>query len=265
MRDEAVSHMRCWVGLAQHALSAEFPSFDLAQAMSAFDLRTRGGGAPRGRQLVLTPLFELGNRVQDAFLAACICGSLVHCCQSLGRSQWPIFVVGCVGRRHRQHAAHAGRLPPNAQILYFMQRRMCFLPATYGIEQSFSRIAGVLGDKRLNVSMESEQRSARLLVSSLTPLEVARLGAEASKVRSYLFPEQRARTHKRKRIDEGMRRRKRAPPQQTPRQQPTEKHFLERLRAKVGSRVASSSTACPSSLAPLGDVCGGGDGGGGRA
>ena len=106
--------------------------------------------------------------------------------------------------------------------------------------------------------MESEQRSVRLLVSNLTPLEVARLGAEASKVWSSLFPEQHARTHKRKRIDEGMRRRQRAPPQQTPRQQPTEKQFLERLRAQVGSRAASSSTACPSSLAPLGDVWGAG-------
>ena len=35
-----------------------------------------------------------------------------------------------------------------------------------------------------------------------------------------LFPEQHARTRKRKRIDEGMRRRQRAPPQQTPRQLP---------------------------------------------
>ena len=59
--------------------------------------------------------------------------------------------------------------------------------------------------------MESEQRSVRFLVSSLTPLEGARLGAEASKVWSSLFPEQRARTHKRKRIDEGVRRRQHAP------------------------------------------------------
>jgi len=57
-----MSHMRCWVGLAQHTLNAEFPSFDLAQAMSAFDLRTRGGGVPRRRQLVLTPSLELKLR-----------------------------------------------------------------------------------------------------------------------------------------------------------------------------------------------------------
>ena len=67
-RDEAMSHMRCWVGLAQHTLNAEFPSFDLVQAMSAFDLRTRGGGAPRRRLLVIAPSLELKlRRLASAF------------------------------------------------------------------------------------------------------------------------------------------------------------------------------------------------------
>ena len=59
MRNQTMSHMRCWAELAQHTLNAEFPSFDLVQAMSAFDMRV----APRRRQLVLTTSLKLKLRL----------------------------------------------------------------------------------------------------------------------------------------------------------------------------------------------------------
>ena len=149
-------------------------------------------------------------------------------------SSWDAWASAIIKMQHTRGGCHS-----NAQIRYVAQRGMCLRLVTYGIEQSFSRIAGVLGIRRPHASVESEQRSVRLLVSNLTPLEVARLGAEASKVWSSVFPERHALTHKRKRIDKGMHRRQPAPPQQAPRQQPTDKPFLKRLRAQVRSRVAS--------------------------
>jgi hypothetical protein len=73
MRDQAMSHLMCWLGLAQHTLNAEFPSFDLAQSMFAFDLRgarctTTTAGSSHA--LVGAQTEVVGHRVQDAFLAA---------------------------------------------------------------------------------------------------------------------------------------------------------------------------------------------------
>ena len=139
MRDATMNHMRCWVGLAQHTLNKEFPSFDFVQAMSAFDLRTRGGGVPRRRQLVLTPSLELKlRRLATAFKMPslrreyvdrwCIAAKVVD--ETNGRS--PSWDAWASAIAQIQHVRSGCRW--NAQSRYVVQFGMCFLPVTSGIE-----------------------------------------------------------------------------------------------------------------------------------
>ena len=101
-------------------------------------------------------------------------------------------------QRVRGTASH-----PCSQLLYVLQRGLCFVPSTSGIEQSFSLVAARLGENRLQSSALTEDRAVRLLVTRLAPEDEDSLAAEARALWAQAF-NRHSRMHVSRRVDVGI-------------------------------------------------------------
>ena len=234
-RQEALSHMQAWVTLAKHTLEAEFPSFDLIQAFSAFDLPA----GPCKRLVMTQALDQKLRRLSSTFQ--------VNDFRTQFLDHWSFAHSAYEDAGYTCSCWHAWTMALRARsrptelptaLLHVIQRGLCFLPVTSGIEQSFSRVAGILGSNRLCGTPASEQQTVRLLVTHMSPGELKRVASASQDLWSRAFPDRLTRCHKRRRCDRGIS--KIGHTGDAPdlsEKKPTERQFLKRFRAEVGAKL----------------------------
>ena len=251
MRSAALAHLRSWVELAKHTLEAEFPSFSLVMAFSAFDL-------PRWDMNPLNPtrakhLQRLSHTFKQKHLQREFVNNWRYALHAFTESDrkcsaWQAWQEA-VGKAER-----AGR--ECSQLKFVIQRGLVFVPATSGVEQSFSLVDSKLDENRLHGSSDAEDLAVRLLVVKLTPHEEDVVSAKAAEIWRSAFM-RHSRTHTRPRTDKGLRcvcgsAASSSSPSKPAIGKLSEKHFLRSLREQVGMKCAGSvAAASSSSIAPM--------------
>ena len=246
-RTGALDHLRAWVVLAKDALQAEFPSFAVIQAFGAFELPRTDQDEAAG---ALTPartkhLMRLSATCKQPELRREFVDHWPFAMQAFKDSgrHWSWGAWADAVRktaRIRGIASH-----PHSQLLHVLQRGMCFVPSTSGIEQSFSLVAARLGENRLQSHALTEDRAVRLLVARLASEDEDSLAMQARALWVKAFSVH-SRMHIHRRVDAGIPKvvcRKRRQMEE----KLSEGQFLARLHTQVGDKCQASGSD-PSSM-----------------
>ena len=172
--NSCLQRLSCWVKLCVHVMRAEFPNFELIQALSIFNLdkkaKARRGGHDHQLQrdrdiktlasVIKCDMVDLKSQVDDLEPIA-----LQHHLQT-GASNLDCWIAA-IKRVESRAATVAGH--PSAAIRYAVYRLAMFKPCTSRLEQDFSRIDEVLGKHRLNSTEETEDDIVKVLLDFPPP------------------------------------------------------------------------------------------------
>ena len=237
--------MQAWVKLVHSIVEAEFPSFGIISALSAFSLT----GLPvsvmpeaRAKLQRLAKAFDKHRLVQ----------------QYMDHLPWAVRAYKDAGQQGSHWNAWAAaiqvtrrllfgqRKHPSDQLAFVLQRGLCFAPTTSPIEQSFAMVAASLGTSRLGAQPIQESRVIGLLLLKPSAEELHELVARARANWSRCFGSKATRTFSSERSDKGVKRKlaghySEPAPSGT---KPTETQFRRNFHAslEVASAGASSST-----------------------
>ena len=149
-KDDALMHLQCWVRLAVKTCEAEFPSFGLFHAFTAFKLPktkracvdtfmtsdvlkklTRLAATYKRRQLIQEFRSHWPYALQSYLSTSCQC------------TYWEAWYASLDMKHNRA-----------ADLEYVIVRGDCHIPVTSKVEQFFALVDSRLGSKRLNATTE---------------------------------------------------------------------------------------------------------------
>ena len=196
--DDAFGHMRKWTCLAKEVLAAEFPNFDLINAFAVFALPERAKAPPTDDDSEVRL-----RRLAQAFRAPDFPAEF----RAHWYDAWSAHKRAGKSNTYAQawlQALNVRRPRPCSALRAVVLRYCCFAGSTSRIEQSFSKIAHVLGQQRLNAQEDSEERSIALLLFDAEDLNCNedQLVERARAVWAEAFLGE-CRTHRVRRVDHG--------------------------------------------------------------
>ena len=230
--NRALEHMKAWVHLARACIEAEFPSFSLINAFSAFKLpRERSKNTKTCNEIVEAKLKRLAiafskPRLKDQFRALWNHAFVAYRDANFNVSTWVAWRIGIEKVSHR----------PHGDLLHVILRGQTWSTATSKIEQSFSVIDSFMPEVRLNASAAVEDRYINLKLMHYEKDGLKQLMIDAQKIWRQCFPRRHSRTSLIPRSDV-----------YTPHKYPkpneqkgvTEKQFLKRLVADIANKATS--------------------------
>ena len=201
----SLAHLQSWTALAEDVLRAEFPEFDLCSSFSVFRL-------PKERSVRARPLTEderrklgrLSSTFGQAGLEAQFRDHYPFACAAYERTSFQCDYAEAWKAAVEITSAIKGSNHPSGDLLFVLQRYVCFTPSTSGIEQSFSLIQSKLSDRRLNAAANTENQSISLFLAKLSDTELNELCKDARRVWAAAWPLAHARVHKTRRVDYGI-------------------------------------------------------------
>ena len=240
-----LGHMQAWLRLAKITLEAEFPSFTIINAFSAFGLPHRRPESATPFTDIMKRKFarlaatfkqpELQGQVEDHYPAA-LAEYLNSDCKITYWDAWAKSMQRTELQRRRTgvHPCHA--------LKYVVKRGNTYAPVTACVEHGFSKASGLLNLQSLSCSPATENRNVYLILLEPSPGRLDSIIEQARIVYSEAFPIV-SKLHVKSRTNKGVMRKARAPRPVNVGRDVSEVDFKRRLRsevaAKVGSQVSS--------------------------
>ena len=237
--ESCLKEMQAWVHLLSHAMKAEFPAFSLVSCFSVFEL-------PRESQRSscnATSTNKLNRLSQMLSVPACILIALFkrfwhHAHLVYQQSDFKLDYWGAW--REGIHNCGGDSDPTVVKtILHVIKRGQVFAPATSGVEQSFSLVASLLGNNRLNASDPVENMYINLLVGSWKAAQLDDLVKRSIGIWRDSF-QKHSRMHVAPRTDRGV---KREAEPQLPQgsEKCNERKFFKRLTSEVNAHATPNA------------------------
>ena len=208
--NECLSHLRAWSLLAHDCCNAEFPSFSLVIAFSAFSLpktlRTASchfQAATLEKLQRLAKTFNLPHLVEE-YKDHMMYAHAAYKESSFKCSFWDAW-RGCIEKT--QLIRDGPLMHPCSQLKHVLKRGLHFAPVTSGVEQSFAIVLRNIGPQRFgNLGRStSESQMVGLVLTQFDGVDLDDLADRAQQIWIKAFPTTGSRTHTNNRIDSGYR------------------------------------------------------------
>ncbi len=237
--NNALKHLQSWVHLSRHTLEAEFPSFSIINALTAFRLPKNANARV---DLAMTDEVTVRlQRLANAFKQPTLIAEY--------RRHWPTALrcyaessfLCCYYDAWRKSMELIGG---NSNGLGFVVcRGDTFAPITSGVEQSFAKVDAALGKNRLNANSTSESLMVALLVQKFTEADLDDLANRAQQTWRLAF-QKHSRLSLAPRRDKGVLRSLQSSAGSSVEDAaPTERKFLKRLRADVSRQATTGASS----------------------
>ena len=244
--DKCYDHMRAWTLLVRDVLKAQFPQFELVNAFSVFGCIDPGRSiaSSRSHKKLFVPTITDSMKQKMARLSKTFAApmfeaqfreSLPYAVKTMRENGSDCELTWQATVRYRAQNNKA-----NGDLMKLVQRLVVFTPSTSKIESSFSSIAKILVEERLNMDEDTENMIVTLLMAAFSDAELVELCHSARELWEEAFPGTKVRAHYKARADLKMSHdvsRKSEKDSLTP----TEREFRKRLHSEIIASASSSS------------------------